>query len=102
MRLIELFEGGKENRLSMSRLLMFMSFWPSSFVLITNPTETMLGLYLGAFIGGYVGGKSADIFMGDKQLAADTDSDTVSADTSTSMVVEKRSDKSTGTKRSPV
>ena len=97
MRLIELFEGGKENRLSMSRLLMFMSFWPSSLVLITNPTETMLGLYLGAFIGGYVGGKSADIFMGDKKLEVASDSDTVSTDTASSVVVEKRL--STATKR---
>ena len=64
MRLIELFEGGKENRLSMSRLLMFMSFWPSSWVLVTNPTETMLGLYLGAFIGGYVGGQECRYIYG--------------------------------------
>ena len=62
MRIIELFEGAK-NRLSMSRLLMFLSFWPASYVLIVEPTEGMLAIFVGAFVLGYIGGKGADIFM---------------------------------------
>ena len=98
MRAVEFFEGAR-NRLSMMRLTVFLSFWPASYVIITNPTETMLGLYLGAYVIGYIGGKSADTFMADKQLAAASDSDTISTATASSMVVEERSTKSIGTRK---
>jgi hypothetical protein len=74
MRWVELFEGNGR-RLSMSRLLVFLAFWPSGWVLIGNPTEAMMGLFLGAFVLNYLGGKSADIFMGVEKLEASGDSD---------------------------
>lgn len=58
-RWIEFFEGAG-NRLSMMRLTIFLSFWPASYVLIKQQTETMLGLYLGAYVAGFIGGKRAD------------------------------------------
>ena len=67
-RIGEFFEGGPRDRLSMSRLVVFMSFWPATYVLIRTPTDTMMGLYLGAFVLSYLGGKGADIFMGNKEL----------------------------------
>lgn len=61
-RLVEFFEG-ENGSLSMTRLLMFLSFFPSSYVVsITAESET-LGWYLGAYVLGYVGGKGADVFM---------------------------------------
>lgn len=68
-RAVEFFEGNGR-RLSMSRLLVFLAFWPSCYVLLRNPTESMMGLFLGAFIVNYVGGKSADVFMGVEKLEA--------------------------------
>lgn len=62
MRIVEFFEGD-DARLSMTRLLCFMSFFPASWVAITKPGEGTLGLYLGAYVLSYVGGKSADVFM---------------------------------------
>ena len=73
-RFLEFFEGGGRDRLSMSRLVVFMSFWPATYVLIKTPTDTMMGLYLGAFVLSYLGGKSADIFMGGKELEDGGDS----------------------------
>jgi hypothetical protein len=62
-RLAELFEDDS-GRLSMTRLLMFLSFWPASIVLIANrhsiSAAEILGIYLGAFVLGYLGGKAAD------------------------------------------
>lgn len=55
----EFFEGN-DQRLSMTRLLCFMSFFPSSFVLLSSPTENMLLYYLASFGVAYIGGKSAD------------------------------------------
>lgn len=48
---------------SMTRLLCFMSWFPASYVVMTNPTSDLLGWYLGSFVLGYVGGKAADVFM---------------------------------------
>lgn len=64
-RLMEFFESD-DKRLSMTRLTVFLSFFPSSYVLISTKSETALGWYLGAYVLGYVGGKGADIFMGNK------------------------------------
>jgi len=58
-RWVEFFEGDA-NRLSMTRLLCFMSFFPSSYVLITHPSADMLLWYLASFTAGYAGGKLAD------------------------------------------
>ncbi len=61
-RLVEFFEGDS-GRLSMTRLLCFLSFIPASYVLLKDPSEGMLGWYLGAYVLGYVGGKGADVLM---------------------------------------
>lgn len=61
-RWVEFFEG--DNRqLSMTRLLCFLSFFPSSLVLMKEPSEGMMGWYIGGYVVGYVGGKTTDIFM---------------------------------------
>jgi hypothetical protein len=60
-RLAEFFEDEK-NRLSMTRLLCFMSFWPATWVVIKTNNSDTLGWYLGAFVLGFVGGKAADVF----------------------------------------
>lgn len=61
-RLVEFFEGDS-GRLSMTRLLCFLSFIPASYVILKEPSEGMLGWYLGAYVLGYVGGKGADVLM---------------------------------------
>lgn len=53
-----------DGMLSMSRLLTFLSFIPASWVLVKNPTEGMLGIYVGAYAVIYVGGKIADAYQG--------------------------------------
>ena len=58
-RWIEFFEAD-EGQLSMTRLLCFMSFFPSSFVVISTKSDEALAWYLGAFCLGYVGGKFSD------------------------------------------
>jgi len=77
-RFVELFEGNGQ-RLSMSRLLVFLAFWPSAWVMLKNPSEAMVGLFLGAFVLNYLGGKSADIFMDVEKLEASGDSNTSGA-----------------------
>lgn len=58
-RFYEFFEADNE-RLSMSRLLMFMGFWPASYAVIIEHTADMLYPFL-TFCGGvYLGGKWAD------------------------------------------
>lgn len=59
MRLVEFFEGEK-NRLSMTRLLCFMSFFPASYVVIKDSGSETLGWYVCAYVLGYVGGKFSD------------------------------------------
>lgn len=62
----EFFEAGG-GRLSMSRLLCFLAFWPAAWVVVAKPSADTLGWFLGAFVLGYVGGKSADaVFTGGK------------------------------------
>lgn len=60
-RLPEFFEGD-DGRMSMARLMIFMSFFPASYVVVLSCTEMALGVYLSAYVGGYLGGKGADIF----------------------------------------
>lgn len=59
MRWIEFFEGDNQ-RLSMSRLLMFLSFFPAVYEVYSLQSETALGYFLGAYVLGYVGGKCGD------------------------------------------
>ena len=59
MRWIEFFEGDNQ-RLSMTRLLCFLSFFPSSWVVLITRSENALGWYLGAYVIGYIGGKGFD------------------------------------------
>lgn len=58
-RSIEFFESD-DARLSMTRLLCFLSFWPASWVIVVKGNEAMLGWYLSAYVLGYVGGKISD------------------------------------------
>lgn len=100
MRWVQFLEGAG-NRLSMTRLLMFLAFWPATYVVVIEPDSETLGWYLGAFVLGYVGGKGADAFMGNKELETTGDSDTVSDTSVTSSVVAKRSVKSAGARKRP-
>lgn len=59
MRWVEFFEG-EGNRLSMTRLLCFLSFFPASWVVIKDASEETLAWYVGAYVLGYVGGKLSD------------------------------------------
>jgi hypothetical protein len=47
----------ERDRLSMSRLLCFLSFFPASVELFRIDNSDALGWYLGAFVAGYIGGK---------------------------------------------
>lgn len=55
----EFFEGD-DTRMSMPRLLSFLSFWPATVVLVITKTDNALLYYLGAYVVGYVGGKGVD------------------------------------------
>lgn len=57
---IEFFQDG-DNQLSMTRLLCFMAFWPSAYVIVKEHNSDTLWPFLGAFVGGYVGGKFSDM-----------------------------------------
>ena len=52
------------NILSMSRLLMFAAYPPSTYILLVNAKSQyiteLLGVYVGAFVLGYIGGKFAE------------------------------------------
>jgi len=61
-RWIEFFQGDN-GVLSMTRLLCFISIFPSSYVVVATKSDDALGWYLGAYVLGYIGGKSADCFM---------------------------------------
>lgn len=58
-RWVEFFEGDN-GRLSMTRLLCFLAFGPSTYVVIKTLNPEALGWYLSAFVLGYVGGKLGD------------------------------------------
>ena len=46
----------------MTRLLCFLSIFPSSYVVVRTLDEGTLSWYLGAYVLGYVGGKATDAF----------------------------------------
>lgn len=58
-RWVEFFEGDN-NRLSMSRLMMFLSFFPATYALLRLMSDTALGYFLGAYVLNYIGGKVGD------------------------------------------
>jgi hypothetical protein len=62
-RWVEFFEGDG-NRLSMTRLSIFITLFPSSYVVIATKDADALGYYLGAYVLGYVGGKANDVWKG--------------------------------------
>jgi hypothetical protein len=58
-----------DGRMSMSRLLCFLSFIPASVALVRINSAEALGWYVGAYVAGYVGGKFGerrDNAVGDK------------------------------------
>jgi hypothetical protein len=59
-RFVEFFEG-ENNRLSMTRLTVFLSLFPSSYVVVATESPDALGWYIGGYVLGYVGGKGADV-----------------------------------------
>ena len=65
-RLVEFFEA-EDKRLSMTRLLCFMSFFPATVVVMRDGTVDTLSWYLGAFVLGYIGGKGADVLSARKR-----------------------------------
>ncbi len=60
-RSIEFFEG-ENGRLSMTRLLMWMSFWPAAYIACTDMAVDTYGWFISAYTVGYLGGKGADAF----------------------------------------
>lgn len=64
-RLSQFFEGDN-GRLSMTRLLMFMSFAPATYVVTTSKSADTLGWYIGGYVLGYAAGKGADVMMSKK------------------------------------
>lgn len=59
-----------DGRYSMTRLLMFLSFFPASYVVLYDQDEATLGWYLGAYAASYGMGKFAD--MGGSQKKSGT------------------------------
>lgn len=57
----------ENGRLSMSRLLCFMSIFPASYTMVHINTSDALGWYVGAYVLGYVGGKGAEILKSNKE-----------------------------------
>jgi hypothetical protein len=62
----------EKQKMSMSKLLLFMSFFPATFVLIHTPTDSMFSGYLYAYALSYAVGKGLPIlnnFLGDTKNA---------------------------------
>lgn len=68
-RWIEFFEG-ENNRLSMMRLTVFLSFFPASGIAIYIANTESLAVYLGAYVGGIVGSKTVDVVGRKKNVRA--------------------------------
>lgn len=62
VRFVEFFEG-EDRRLSMTRLLCFLSFFPTTYTMVRTQNENMFSWFLSAYVTGYVLGKAGDIFM---------------------------------------
>lgn len=74
-RWVEFFED-EYQRLSMSRLLMFLSFFPSSYVVKMQADKPdvheVLMYYIGGYVLGYVGGKGVDMFTRRAEIKANS------------------------------
>jgi hypothetical protein len=66
----------------MTRLIVFLTWPPATWVLLYNPDQ--LANYLGFYVGGYAAGKATDAFMGGKNANTveilETDSDSADSD----------------------
>ena len=69
-RWIEAFEG-ENNRISMMRCMVFLSFFPATYMAVSIKSTEALITYLGAYVGGVIGGKGVDV-LGRKQNAIST------------------------------
>lgn len=90
MRHSEFFEDDR-GRLSMTRLVVFLTWPPATWIVLNHPQE--LSNYLGAYVLGYALGKGADIFIGNRNAVADTtesELETTSDSTVASSSVVKR------------
>lgn len=58
---------GDDGRGSLTKLLCFLSFVPSTIEMFILKSENALLYYLGAFVIGYIGGKSADAYKAKNQ-----------------------------------
>lgn len=94
MRLPEFFEG-MGNRLSMVRLMLFMSFFPASWVVLKNGSTEALGVYLGAYAALLGNNKWAErkgaFNMGSGELEASGNSNTSGVAGDSSSGVAQRS-----------
>jgi len=63
----------QDGALSMTRLLCFLSIFPSSYVVLMTQTEETLAWYLGAYVLGYVSGKATDAFRKNEPAKQDAD-----------------------------
>lgn len=70
-RWIEVFEG-ENNRLSMMRLMVFLSFFPASAVMLSIRNTESLAVYLSAYVGGIVGSKTVDVIGRKKNARTST------------------------------
>ncbi len=91
-RYIEYFEGDN-GRLSMTRLLCFMSFFPATWVVVQDGSENTLGWYLGAYVLGYVGGKGFDAMTNKAPDVSVPDAETVNVKSSGDVTVSQRKKK---------
>lgn len=82
MRINEFFEDDR-GRLSMTRLVVFLTWPPATWIVLNQHDQ--LANYLGAYVISYALGKGADIFMGGKNVVSNTVLETTSNSTSVSV-----------------
>lgn len=83
MRLWQFFEG-EDGRLSMTRLIVLMTFLPATWVLLDDGDQ--LANYLGFYVGGYAAGKASDVFMKGNGNVATQQLETTTIESSSSVV----------------
>jgi hypothetical protein len=94
MRFSEFLEG-EDGRLSMTRLIVLLTFPPATWVLL-NAHDQLVN-YLSIYVGGYCVGKASDAFTGgnhanhSKILESDSDCDTDSGDVAARVSSSKQS-----------
>ena len=80
-RSIEFFEG-ENGRLSMTRLLMWMSFWPAAYIACAVPGSETYGWFISAYVFGYLGGKGADALTKSRPIIGNAEVANVAVDKS--------------------